>query len=85
MSTQIEVNTLYGGVYRKATLTAGNEYIVRPLNPRKKKHRGRLCVILDFVPVSEFHPVDTVAKVRFIDNNRIGRAELSDLESSSEG
>jgi hypothetical protein len=85
MSTQIEVNTIYGSTHRKANLTAGNEYTVRPLNPRKMKHRGRHCMILDFVPVSEFHPVNTVAKVRFIDNNRIGRAELSDLLPSSEG
>ncbi len=85
MSAQIEVSTSYGRMHRKATLTAGNAYIVRPLNPRKQKHRGRLCVILDFIPVSESHPNDTVAKVRFVDNNRIGRAELSDLVPSSEG
>jgi hypothetical protein len=85
MSTQIEVSTSYGRTHRKATLTAGNAYLVSPLNPKKKKHRGRLCVILDFIPVSEFHPNDTVAKVRFVDNNRIGRAELSDLVPSSKG
>lgn len=36
-------------------------------------------MILDFVPVSESHPRDFVAKVPFLDNNRIGRVELSDL------
>ena len=69
-------------VSRKMTLTIGNEYLVAPLNSRKKKHRDRVCVILDFVPVSESHPRDLVAKVRFRDNNRVGRVELEDLTSS---
>jgi hypothetical protein len=61
-------------VSRKMTLTIGNEYLVEPLNSR--------CVILDFVPVSESHPRELVAKVRFRDNNRVGRVELEDLTSS---
>jgi hypothetical protein len=85
MSARIEVGTTYGGAHRKVTLIAGNEYVVSPLNPRKMKHRGRRCVLLDFVPVSKLHPKDNVAKVRFVDNNRIGRAELDDLAPPSEG
>jgi len=60
-------------------VTVGKEYIIQPLNPLKKKHRNRRCIVLDFVPVSDSHPIDIVAKVRFLDNNRVGRAELDDL------
>jgi hypothetical protein len=65
----------------KTTLRVGKEYIIQPVNPLKKKHRNRRCIVLDFVPVSDSHPIDIVAKVRFIDNNRIGRTELDDLVS----
>lgn len=85
MSEQIKVRVLHGSTERKTTLKIGGEYIVKPLNPQKKKHRDRPCVILDFVPVSEQHPRDIVAKVRFLDNNRMGRAELSDLIPPSKG
>ena len=67
---------------RKMTLRVGKEYLVEPLNNRKMKHRDRRCVILDFVPVSESHPRDLVAKVRFRDNNRVGRVELADLRTT---
>jgi hypothetical protein len=53
----------------------------RKITIKKKKHRDRRCVVLGFVPVSEFHPRDIVAKVRFLDNNRIGRTELDELVS----
>jgi hypothetical protein len=79
MSEQIEVRLLYGSAERKTTVRIGGEYVVKPLNPRKKKHRDRPCVVIGFVPVSEQHPRDVVAKVRFLDNNRTGRAELGDL------
>jgi hypothetical protein len=84
MADEIFVSESHGKTRREATLRVGEEYVVQPLNPNKKKHRGRHCVILDFVAVSEFHPKDIVAKVRFLDNNRVGRAELSDLEPISE-
>jgi hypothetical protein len=64
---------------RNTEIETGKEYIVQPLNPRKLKNRGRHCLVLDFVPVSEAHPNDIVAKVRYIDNNRIGKVNLSDL------
>lgn len=83
MSDPIKVHTICGRTSRETTLDIGGEYIIQPLNPQKKKHRDRRCVILDFIPVSEFHPKDTVAKIRFMDNNRIGRAELSDLVPSA--
>lgn len=57
------------------TLTVGETYRVEPLNPRKKKHRGRVCTILEFD--NDFMP--RKASVRFHDTNRVGKVELSDL------
>jgi hypothetical protein len=71
----------FGSKQRRATIKVGREYVIQPLNTQKKKHRNRRCVVLGFVPVSEFHPRDIVARVRFLDNNRIGRTELDDLVS----
>lgn len=64
---------------RTVIIEVGRQYVVKPHNKQKLKHRDRECVLLDVVPVSEFHPRDLVAKVRFLDNNRIGRTELDDL------
>jgi len=79
MGDKIIVSCAYGAQNRRVVLKVGEEYVVQPLNGQKKKHRDRPCIILDFVPVSEAHPRDIVAKVRFLDNNRIGRADLGDL------
>lgn len=83
MREQIQVGALYGSAEQKTTLKIGGEYVIKPLNPQKKKHRDRLCIILDFLPVSEQHPRDVIAKVKFLDNNRTGRAELNDLIPSA--
>jgi hypothetical protein len=80
LKDKLAVMTIYGAK-GKTILRIGKEYIIQPLNPLKKKHRNRRCIVLDFVPVSESHPIDIVAKVRFVDNNRIGRTELDDLVS----
>jgi len=50
MSEQIEVRLLYGSAERKTTVRIGGEYVVKPLNPRKKKHRDRPCVVIDLFP-----------------------------------
>lgn len=68
---------------RDFTLREGDQYVVKPRNPRKLKHRGRECVFLDLVPVSVEHHHDLVAKVRFTDNNRIGRVDFGDLHPVS--
>jgi hypothetical protein len=73
--------TASGSKQCKTTIKVGKEYVIQPLNMLKKKHRNRRCVVLGFVPVSDSHPTDIVARVRFRDNNRIGRAELDDLVS----
>jgi len=80
LKDKLTVMTFYSSK-GKTTLRVGKEYIIQPRNPLKKKHRNRRCIVLDFVPVSDSHPRDIVAKVRFLDNNRIGRTELADLVS----
>lgn len=62
----------------KRTLHVGRRYIIRPRNPSKLRNRDRECLVLAFVPVSDTHS-DIVAKVRFLDNNRVGRAEPNEL------
>lgn len=74
MSEQIEVRLLYGSAERKTTVRIGGEYVVKPLNPRKKKHRDRPCVIIDFVPVSEQHPRDLPKSGFLITTARAGRS-----------
>jgi hypothetical protein len=64
---------------RNIDIEPGKEYVIQPLNSRKLKNRGRHCLVLDFVSLSESHPEYIVAKVRYTDNNRIGKAELRDL------
>lgn len=71
-----------GGVKlpRQVEVKTGEEYIIQPHNPRKLKNRGRHCLVLDFVPVNDTDPDGyIVAKVRYLDNNRIGKVELADL------
>ena len=56
----------------------GNEYRIEPHNPAKLRNRNRECRVLGFTHVSSSHG-DVVARVRFLDNNRQGRAELNEL------
>jgi hypothetical protein len=81
LNDQLTVTVRLGSQQRNATIKVGKEYVIQPLKSLKKKHRNRRCVVLEFVRVSDSHPRDIVAKVRFLDNNRIGRAELGDLVS----
>lgn len=74
-----KVSTSIGARNRTINVSEGHEYIVSPLNSAKLKHRGRRCIVLEVISVSENHPRDFVAKVKFLDNNRIGRVELGDL------
>ena len=57
------------------TITIGSTYRVEPINPQKKKHRDRVCTILELD--DDFMPQN--ASVRFQDNNRVGKVCLSDL------
>lgn len=55
----------------------GKEYIVRPLNALKKKHRDRRCIVIGFIQDDTGVPID--ARVKFLDTNRTGRVSIRDL------
>ena len=76
----IEVSAGYSKHKRTTTIKPGNTYVVRPLNPKKMKNRDRQCTVLGFI---ETEDGDTVAVVRYLDNNRQGRIrDLADLEAT---
>ncbi|MCE9555704.1 MAG: hypothetical protein K8T91_20330 [Planctomycetes bacterium] len=60
---------------RRRALIIGQQYLVYPMSPRKKKHRGRRGVIESFD--DDFMP--HFALVRFDDTNRLGKVDISDL------
>lgn len=70
----MNVNSAYCSKRREVVLELGREYIVEPLNPLKRKHRGRLC----FVDKLEADR-DGNIWVRFVDKESRGKVYLSDL------
>jgi hypothetical protein len=62
----------------RRVIHVGHEYRIEPHNPAKLRNRNRECRVLGFTHVSSSHG-EVVARVRFLDNNRQGRAELSEL------
>lgn len=56
---------------RTIEVKIGARYHVEPQNPLKLKHRDRYCVLLELL--------DDQVDVRFEDNGRRGRVDLSDL------
>jgi murein DD-endopeptidase MepM/ murein hydrolase activator NlpD len=67
----------HGDTQREVLLEVGREYVISPLNPEVQRYRGRRCELLAFVPRSD--GTETVAKVRYVDTNRVGRAKLAHL------
>lgn len=68
-----------GEVINKVDLYIGGNYLVEPENPKKLKHRGRYCTIVEFELDKIQNPMR--CKVKFHDNNRNGMVELTDLKS----
>ncbi len=64
---------------RRTLIELGRTYQVAPLNPRKKKHRGRVCKVRAFD--EDFMP--RFAVVQFMDNGRIGKVDLEDLADAA--
>ncbi|MED3498474.1 hypothetical protein ACEF06_22370 [Brevibacillus agri] len=58
-------------------LIPGNHYLVEPINPQKKKHRGRICTINGFEKNDIGDPLKI--RVQFEDNNRHGKVSVDDL------
>lgn len=63
-------------VLRKLQIKIGGEFVVKPLNPRKKKHRDRRVIIRKFLESN----YGLTVQVQFIDNKRIGKVEIDDLD-----
>lgn len=64
----------FGNKQREIPLIPGSRYRIEPLNPKKLKHRGRMCVLIQY-DAAYFDQ----GQVRWEDTKRIGQVELSDL------
>jgi hypothetical protein len=78
----MEVVSMHGKTRRQVVLEVGKEYVIQPLNPRSTKNRNRKCILLGFVAVSEHEPDYIKAKIRYLDNNKVGRAEITVLATT---
>jgi hypothetical protein len=69
--------TKKGEVLSQFTIKIGDELVVKPHNKLKQKHRDRRVQILNFTQ----HPrLGIRARVKFLNNNRIGFVKIEDLE-----
>jgi hypothetical protein len=73
---ELRVIAAYYSDCRVTLIQVGQEYIVKPLNPRKKKHRGSRCEVLSIVLSDE------KVKVRFLDNQSQATVDAGDLVPS---
>lgn len=64
----------------KYKIKVGSELIVKPLNKQKKKHRDRRVKVIKFIN-DQARYGDLRASVLFLDNNRRGIVEVSDLDT----
>jgi hypothetical protein len=64
-------------VIRNHDINIGDEYVISPVNPRAKKNRDRKVIVTKFVLDGKY-PLR--AQVKYLDNNRAGRADLEDLD-----
>lgn len=72
------VNTyMNSGAKRSVTIELGRNYMIDPINPLKKKHRGRTCMVIGFMSDSQGTPID--ARVKFLDTSRTGRISIRDI------
>ncbi len=70
-------------VLRMQTIKVGDTLWVQPDNPQKLKHRGRQCVVKNFHKDDLGNYIQAV--VTFLDNNRSGRVDLTDLVVENKG
>lgn len=78
----VTVHLLNGGIikggYRRFDLDEkfdihpGETCIIQPLNPNKKKHRDRKCIVTG-------KSRRDLIQVKFVDTNRLGYVDVSDL------
>jgi hypothetical protein len=72
---EVSFETKYFDKTRLVNLKINDYCQVDPMNPKKQKHRGRYCIIVDF----EEGALPNRASVRFPDTNQIGKVALADL------
>ncbi len=65
-----------GHVEKMLTISEGDELVVQPDNPLKKKHRGRTCKVVRFEKTYESR---LQAIVLFHDTKRQGKVDIEDL------
>lgn len=78
MNTQT-IKTKESGKIRNIVMETGRAYRIASLRYRLPKDQGRECVLVDIVSSSPKRPDDMVAKIRFTDDGKLGRAKLGDL------
>lgn len=66
-----------GEVIRSQTIALGFTYEIQPDELRKKKNRGRKCIVIDYLNDHLNNPVR--AKVLYVDSGRSGKVYLVDL------
>lgn len=66
-----------GELIRKIDLIPGNKYIVNPLNPNKLINRDRNVILVKI----ENDKRGIYGKVKYLDTSRLGKVEISDLDS----
>ena len=77
--TEIIVTSGVGVNARTTKIIIGKDYVVKPRNPRKLKHRDRECTVSSFMKKDD---VTNIAIVKFHDNDHFGRVELTRLSRS---
>lgn len=63
--------------HHKVVLKVGQEYVIDQFNSKAPKNIGRRCVFLGVVTTDDGKYQK--AKVKYLDNNRAGRVEFTDL------
>ena len=62
------------GISRITRPVKGQTYKIEPINPKKRKYRGRICTFIDYD-----EDRIQIATVRFNDTNREGKIPVDDL------
>ncbi|PZT57434.1 hypothetical protein [Paenibacillus silvae] len=67
---------------RITEINLGNKYsIVGPLHSKQQKMLNKVCTVIEFIEDRSGLP--SKAKVRYVDNNRVGKVSLYNLASVS--
>lgn len=56
----------------RTTIEVNGYYLINPLNPRCRRHRGRMCKVLEILNTN-------YVRVRLLETKRIAKVKASDL------